>query len=502
LGKTPLNIEVSVKSRIESAVAEQMKMRLLFLPGLLAVVILSAHGAPAPIQHETVTVAELEQKLAAAENRSDSDPAHQIEGNTDLLHQLSQDGQLTALIEGLELTERLSPATLTRIATKLDLGPESTRALQLLADHSAFLDPPASELPPNPPPDPDTEKRILELARHYVFHVLLNLPDFFATRTTAHYDNDTTALQAFAWHTGNSLQLQGTASHEITFREGKEITDPVPAEASAVSASPSAPASTGMDSRGEFGPELVVILTDTANGTFAFHHWEMSLFGLAAVYRYSVPGSASHYEVNYACRKKKPFHSNPAYHGSLTIDPNSGAVLRVTLATDSNPGDPITDVASVIEYGPVLLGDRRYICPLRSLAFMQEAANACKRHDNKHRLLQPIEMYNRTTFTHYHHLAATIRLIPEKAGGPVPTPLNASPAVSAPVAGDASGQSPLPAAAANPAGASTPTGVPASNDAAPSGKQPSGPNVTPSPVPESTPAAPSTSVPPASAGTH
>jgi len=475
-----------------------MKLRQLFLPGFLAVAIVSAHGAPAPIQQEKVTVAELEQKLLAAENRSDSDPAHQIEGNTDMLRQFSQDGQLAALIEGLELTERLSPATQTRISAKFDLGPESTRALQLLADHSAFLDPPTSELPANPAPDPETEKRILELARHYVFHVLLNLPDFFATRTTAHYDNDPTSLQAFTWHTGTSLQLQGTSSHEITFREGKEITDPVPEETSAASASASAPSNTGMDSRGEFGPELVVILTDTANGTFAFHHWEKSPFGLAAIYHYSVPESASHYEVNYACRKKKPFHSNPAYHGSLAIDPNSGAVLRVTLATYSNPTDPIANISSVIEYGPVLLGDRRYICPLRSLAFMQEVANACKRHDSKHRLLQPIEMYNRTTFTHYHHLAATIRLIPNKGDAPTATLLNPVPTASAPVANSADSPAPQAAPAAIAPAVSTPHETQPSNDAAPSGKQPPVPNSIPTP----TPPAPAASTLPAPAGTH
>jgi len=485
-------------------------MRCFFLPGLLAVALLGAHGAPTPVQHEKVSVAELEQKLLAAENHSDSDPSHQIEGNTDLLRQLSQDGQLTALIEGLDLSERLSPATLARIVAKLDLGAESTRALQLLADHSAFLDPPANETPAVPAPDADTQKRIVELARHYVFHVLMNLPDFFATRTTAHYDNDPVALQTFAWQTSRSLQLQGTASHQITFRDGKEITDPVPSEPSAAPASSAAPAPTGMDSRGEFGPELVVILTDTANGTFAFHHWEKSPFGLAAVYHYSVPESASHYEVNYACRKKKPFHSNPSYRGSLSIDPASGAILRVTLATDSSPTDPITNIASVIEYGPVLLGDRRYICPLRSLTFMQEVANACKRHDAKHRLLQPIEMYNRTTFSHYHHLAATIRLIPEKGGGSVPALLNPGLADSAPASPAANPAAP----GVNPPAPSTPPVLQPSNGAAPAATHTpttspvtspvTSPAATPmtTPPPAPTSSAPAASALPASSGAH
>ena len=107
-----------------------------------------------------------------------------------------------------------------------------------------------------------------------------------------------------------------------------------------------------MDSWGEFGPELVVVLTDTAKGTLTFHHWEKTASGLAAVYRYSVPESASHYEVNYSCRAKKPFHSNPGYHGMISIDPASGAVLRVTVETDTGKNDPIAHVASVIEYGP------------------------------------------------------------------------------------------------------------------------------------------------------
>lgn len=394
-------------------------MRKLILLGLLASPALLLPGETLPItpEHESVTVQQLEQRLAAdmGTHHKDLDPTHQIDGNTELLHQLDEDVAEAPRIAKLELTERLTALRLNRILTKYEFGPESARALQLLADRSALMDPPASELPPTPAPDAETQKRILEQARRYVFQVLLHLPNFFAIRTTAHYDNDVHGLTGFGWVTKSGLQLTETTHHEITFREGKEITDPSLVQASAPATSTPAKKGSGMESWGEFGPELVVILTDTEKGSMAFHHWERTSSGLAAVYRYSVPESSSHYEENYSCRAKKPFHSNPSYHGTLSIDPASGAVLRVTLETDSGKNDPIAHVSSVIEYGPVMIGDRRFVCPLRSLTFMDEMPNACTRRDRKHKLLQPVTMFNRTSFNQYHRLGSSFRLIPDKS---------------------------------------------------------------------------------------
>src|SRR5580658_6442884 len=100
-------------------------MRKLALLWLLAGVALPAVAA------RNITVEQLEQVLAAVHGKADAKVAQQL--------------------SGLELTERLSAARLSRWEADLP-GPESRQSLVLLADVAAFLDPPAAEIPATPAP--------------------------------------------------------------------------------------------------------------------------------------------------------------------------------------------------------------------------------------------------------------------------------------------------------------------------------------------------------------
>lgn len=99
-------------------------MRALAVLLTLAGFALPAYGA------KRVTVAELEQTLAAVHGLPDAEVAMQL--------------------SDLELTERLSTARLDRLETDLP-GEKSRQALLILADTSAFLDPPAAETPSQAP---------------------------------------------------------------------------------------------------------------------------------------------------------------------------------------------------------------------------------------------------------------------------------------------------------------------------------------------------------------
>ena len=88
----------------------------------VAVMALPAYAA------RRVTVEQLEQTLTAAI------AAHMA------------DAEMVRQIGALELSERLTDAALNRLAGHLTLSPHVALALPLLADQSAFLDPPAGEL--------------------------------------------------------------------------------------------------------------------------------------------------------------------------------------------------------------------------------------------------------------------------------------------------------------------------------------------------------------------
>ena len=370
----------------------------------LALAIQSAYASDA------ITVKQLEQKLATPQ-ASGSD-------HRGVPVAVLQDATLAVQIDGLQLSERLSRATLERILKEHTFGPRTQRELQLLADRSALMDPPASELPDHPAPDGNQQQHMLNAARAYVFQTLAHLPNFFATRTTERFSGISPEVNETGMPVHIGLFPRGASTREITFRNGKEVIDPMKAQR---------PAQTlpqmGLESWGEFGPEPAVVLLGVATGTIAFHHWEQSSMGLAAVFRYSVAEQDSKYEVNYACNGSNAFHSQPGYRGSLAIDPVSGAILRLTLQADSKPEDPISHVASVIEYGPMDLGGRTYICPIHTLAFSVEEVSTCFRafedqalvHNRT--LVRPLVL-NRTTFSDYHRLGSTYRIIADPPENP------------------------------------------------------------------------------------
>jgi hypothetical protein len=102
------------------------------------------------------------------------------------------------------------------------------------------------------------------------------------------------------------------------------------------------------------------------------------------------------------------FHRLPAYHGSLTIDPVSGAILRITVQAELDIDLPVTRADILVEYGPVIIGERRFICPVLSLALTQGLAGT-----NATLGIPPDMQINEASFTNYHRLGSSIRIIPE-----------------------------------------------------------------------------------------
>jgi VWFA-related protein len=453
-------------------------MRNLILAGLLAVMALPAGAA------KRVTVAQLDQFLASetADHRADADTARKI--------------------GDLELTERLTEVGLGRIAKSFALGPRSALAVELLADQSAFLDPPAAELPATAPPDDATQQHMMDMARGYVVQTWPHLPDFFVTRTTARFDDSPQMLEAGDWPVRAGMHLLGMTTSNLTYRNGQEVQD---SDAAVVAASVPTPAAKaapehGLSTRGEFAPELPIVLTDMAKGTVTWSHWETTSAGLAAVYHYSVPRSVSHFEVNYCCLSEapvnllpsgsatarrnggnnqipvepaptlKPFRTTPGYHGSLYVNPATGAILRVTIEAELKGDDPITRAATVTQYGPITIGDKRYIMPVRSLAFSMEPVSPAATSSALPNLL-----LNETTFSHYRRLGTSMRILTEVAdtGSPNP-PAGASGTgtaeSSAPTASPGPAAQPSRAdlaASAPPSGASAGTAAPSAEPAPP-----------------------------------
>jgi hypothetical protein len=106
----------------------------------------------------------------------------------------------------------------------------------------------------------------------------------------------------------------------------------------------------------------------------------------------------------------------PGYHGSLFIDPATGIVRRLTVEAELGDGT-VSRADTVIEYGQVVIGGRKFVCPLRSMNIWMGPAEGGQPASElpinvPQSLLPKGTLYvNETSFTDYHRLGSEMRII-------------------------------------------------------------------------------------------
>ena len=237
----------------------------------------------------------------------------------------------------------------------------------MLADLSAFLDLPAAEVPATAAPDDAAQRQMMALTMKFTGKTISGLPNFFATRDTIIYEDTPQSYRAdMSAVPYRPLHAVGRSSDTVLYRDGREAVDSV-----APKGEKSEPAAQGLTTTGVFGPILGRVLVDTAQGgKLVWSHWESGDGGPRAVFRYTVPREKSHYQVEYCCvfsdNGAHVFQQFSSYHGLIAIDPNNGAILRVTLEANLKPSDPLVRSDILVEYSPVEIGGKTYICPVKS----------------------------------------------------------------------------------------------------------------------------------------
>lgn len=316
------------------AVLVLLPFRLTAIVCRLAVLSLTCSAACCSAAAKPVTAEQLQRTVADASGTSDD--------------------EMEAQLGGLVLTERLSPAKLAYCEANLP-GPHARRALMALADVAAFLELPAAEIPSAAAPDVAAQRQMLALTVNYVIKTVHQLPNFFATRTTT----------SFQLPENKSWSSSGKSSVKVVYRKGEEVVDAGARQGGS---------NQGLASSGEFGPILGTVMLDAAQGALSWSHWEQGLEGKEAVFSFSVSAAKSHYELAYCCIEKygSPpvvFKSFSGYHGEIAVDPANGTILRLVLRADLKKSDPFSKADIFVEYGPVEIGGKTYICPVKSAAY-------------------------------------------------------------------------------------------------------------------------------------
>jgi VWFA-related protein len=347
-----------------------------------------------------VTVHELEQILDAAKKE--------------------HGGELTKQLAGLELTERLSSSRLLLWKDRLR-DKKSNEALVTLADESAFLDPPAAEILSDPVPDLDTQRRMMVRTVNYLKEVIPKLPDFFAIRTTTEYEQPS-PHKGDTWKTAladQSLREAVIEKADLRYRNGHEEQ-----ATEKKKASPNA-RQRDLNFIGVFGPILGSVLVDATSGDskLIWSRWVQGDQAREAVFRYIVRAENPHYNISHCCLVNgKTFLTSPRYQGELAIDPGTGAILRLTMESEPgwipepnlNPVLPVKGAAMMVEYGPVAIGGKRYICPRRSVVTMRvRTVSTLTVWDQTFDVYAPYEtLLNDITYSDYHRFGSEARMLP------------------------------------------------------------------------------------------
>lgn len=277
----------------------------------------------------------------------------------------SRDAEVAKKLSDMALTQRLSGAKLMSWESSLP-GRRSRQALTALADASAFLDPPATQMPALPPPGLSEQQHILSLTIDYLRVTIPKLPNFFAKRITTRYEDQKPDGSRMANRGAQAWRAIGSSSETVLYRDGAEVVDSRSAQRRKSKA-----VEGELVISGTFGPILFTVIVDAAHGQTYWSHWEQGADGPEAVFRYVVPEKESHYEVEYLSLsgegEKVILRQRTGYHGEVAVDPASGIILRLALQADLASSLPLVRSDIMVAYGPVELGGKTYICPLRSV---------------------------------------------------------------------------------------------------------------------------------------
>ena len=327
------------------------------------------------------------------------------------------DGKVAERIASLELTERASSLRLSQWQAELP-GMQTREALLALADASAFLDLPSEDIPKMPMPEASEQQKILSRTVEYVKTTIHKLPNFSARRSTTHFEDLPKPGNSTLWGSLENpvdgprlLRVLDRSSTVVTYLDGLDVVDAEDKTNAGVRKGKKSH-SPGMrlTSSGEFGPILSVVIGDAIHGQVRWGHWEQGAAGPTAVLLYAVPEANSHYAVALAKIGDEGKSQNPAYHGEIAVDPADGSILRLTIVSELNEPRKTFKSIIVVEYGPVTIGDRLYICPTRSEALSKLTESSTEADGVAH--VRFLTYLNDVSFTDYHVFRAEVRVLP------------------------------------------------------------------------------------------
>lgn len=319
------------------------------------------------------------------------------------------DAEVAAALKQFELNEQLTRAMMNSLVAYVP-GPLSTEQIYVLEARSATLPPPASDIPTAAAPDPAAQKALLDKAADYVTKSYSQLPALTATKTTIRFQDNVEAAAPSSGLAGGATDVTTGASFVSAYQFIHYInsTDSKVASQHGAEMMPSEKDKTPWGANKMIAletpdPSLGTVFSEAQSaGDMKFLRWETVNGKQAAVFSFDVPkkkgkmaldvccfpdveqagsvhftsaaiggaqgsgggGASGNFQTN---TKWNNFKTQTSYRGQLYIDAESGIVVRMITMADLKQSEVVHQVDERIDYGPVTVGGKTVVVPVRSI---------------------------------------------------------------------------------------------------------------------------------------
>jgi len=199
------------------------------------------------------------------------------------------------------------------------------------------------------------QAELLDLARHYALNYAASLPDFLCNQLVQRSEDPRGDGR---WRPLDTLNIKVSYfDHKEEYKLIEVDGRPTVVDYQFMG---------GTISTGEFGTRLLAVFAKPSKALFGWKGWAHVRHRKVAVFTYQIARENSGNVVQLGPVSTGPNAIVIAYHGEVAVDPETHAVLRVSLTGDLPPRFPITACHSWVEYDYREVAGHEYLLPVES----------------------------------------------------------------------------------------------------------------------------------------
>jgi hypothetical protein len=326
------------------------------------------------------------------------------------------DAEVALALKQVQLTEQLTRPVMNSLAEAVP-GQQTTEQMYVLEARSAMLPTPAPDQPKTAALDGAAQQALLAKAATYASTTYQQLPSLSATRTSLRFQDNVESLGQSSGQAGSAKEITNASMGSVTpfnFVRYIEANDTSIGMDHGVERLPADKTNWGPNKRIQLMepyPGLSQVFQEAKDaGAIKWSRWELINDKPVAVFSYQVPKKKGHVPLTVCCFPSldsagianfsnssgiggagratggggnfqtntnwQPYKQKDlAYHGEFFIDPDTGVVVRLVTQMEPKNTDVVHQADIRTDYGPVTIGDKSLILPVRAFVVTQIVVN-------------------------------------------------------------------------------------------------------------------------------